>query len=140
MSEFVSILSAAERGDAQTAEQLLPLVYQELRKLAACKLAAEKPGQILQATALVHEAYLRLVDVEREPNWRGRDTFCCCRRAMPHSDRPSQTQCQRQGGGSRRRVELVEVEPAIKEPHLDLLALNERSELLEKRILVPRPW
>ena len=65
MSDVTQILSAIERGDAHAAEQLLPLVYDELRKLAARKLAQEKPGQTLQATALVHEAYLRLVDGDR---------------------------------------------------------------------------
>ena len=65
MTDVTRILSAIEQGDPQAAEQLLPLVYDELRKLAAQKLAQEKPGQTLQATALVHEAYLRLVDVER---------------------------------------------------------------------------
>jgi hypothetical protein len=65
MSEVTRILSAIEQGDAHAAEQLLPLVYDELRKLAAHKLAQEQPGQTLQATALVHEAYLRLVDVEQ---------------------------------------------------------------------------
>ena len=67
MSEVTRILSAIEQGDPQAAEQLLPLVYEELRKLAAQKLAQEKPGQTLQATALVHEAYVRLVDVEAPP-------------------------------------------------------------------------
>jgi hypothetical protein len=64
MSEVTSILSAIEQGDPHAAEQLLPLVYEELRKLAADRLAHEKPGQTLDATALVHEAYLRLVDIE----------------------------------------------------------------------------
>ena len=65
MSDVTRILSAIEQGDAKAAEQLLPLVYDELRRLAAQKMAQEKPGQTLQATALVHEAYIRLVDVER---------------------------------------------------------------------------
>jgi RNA polymerase sigma factor (TIGR02999 family) len=75
MSEVTRILSAIEQGDPHAAEQLLPLVYDELRRLAAQKLAQEKPGQTLQATALVHEAYLRLVDPDREKNWDSRGHF-----------------------------------------------------------------
>src|SRR6516162_8819928 len=71
MSEVTRILSAIEQGDPHAAEQLLPLVYDELRNLAAQKLAQEKPGQTLQATALVHEAYLRLVDVDHAQRWAG---------------------------------------------------------------------
>jgi len=75
MSEVTRILSAIEQGDPHAADQLLPLVYDELRRLAAQKLAQEKPGQTLQATALVHEAYLRLVDPDREKNWDSRGHF-----------------------------------------------------------------
>ena len=75
MSDVTRILSAIEQGDPHAAEQLLPLVYDELRKLAAQKLAQEKPGQTLQATALVHEAYLRLVDVEKAQHWDSRGHF-----------------------------------------------------------------
>jgi DNA-directed RNA polymerase specialized sigma24 family protein len=75
MDEVSRILSAIEQGDPQAAEQLLPLVYDELRKLAAAKLARETPGQTLQATALVHEAYLRLVGVEQAQHWNGRGHF-----------------------------------------------------------------
>jgi RNA polymerase sigma factor (TIGR02999 family) len=75
MSEVTRILSAIEQGDARAAEQLLPLVYDELRRLAAAQLAQEKPGQTLQATALVHEAYLRLVDVEQVQHWNSRGHF-----------------------------------------------------------------
>src|ERR1700694_4290453 len=75
MSEVTQILSAVEQGDKHAAEQLLPLVYEELRKLAAQKLAQEKPGQTLQATALVHEAYLRLVDVDKAQHWDSRGHF-----------------------------------------------------------------
>jgi RNA polymerase sigma factor (TIGR02999 family) len=75
MSDVTSILSQIESGDPQAAEQLLPLVYNELRKLAAAKLGQEKPGQTLQATALVHEAYLRLVDGERAKHWNSRGHF-----------------------------------------------------------------
>src|SRR5436190_6375049 len=75
MSEVTRILSAIEEGDPHAAEQLLPLVYDELRQLAAQRLAHEKPGQTLQATALVHEAYVRLVDVEKAPHWKSRGHF-----------------------------------------------------------------
>jgi RNA polymerase sigma factor (TIGR02999 family) len=75
MNEVTTILSALEKGDAHAAEQLLPLVYDELRKLAAQKIAQEKPGQTLQATALVHEAYLRLVDADDEQKWNSRGHF-----------------------------------------------------------------
>src|SRR5512138_2608709 len=75
MSEVTRILSAIEQGDPSAGEQLLPLVYDELRKLATQKLAQEKPGQTLQATALVHEAYLRLVDAEKAQHWDGRGHF-----------------------------------------------------------------
>ncbi len=75
MNDVTQVLSLIEQGDPQAAEQLLPLVYDELRKLAAQKLAQEKPGQTLQATALVHEAYLRLVDVEKAQEWNSRGHF-----------------------------------------------------------------
>jgi len=75
MSDVTRILSAIERGDPAAAEQLLPLVYDELRKLAADKMAQEKRGQTLQATALVHEAYLRLVDTEKVQQWNSRGHF-----------------------------------------------------------------
>src|SRR5947209_17636572 len=75
MTDVTRILSAIEQGDPQAAEQLLPLVYDELRKLAARKLAQEKPGQTLQATALVHEAYLRLVGADPEQPWNSRGHF-----------------------------------------------------------------
>src|SRR5262245_19507571 len=75
MSDVTHILSAIEGGDSNAAEQLLPLVYDELRTLAAQRLAQEKPGQTLQATALVHEAYLRLVDVEQAQSWNSRGHF-----------------------------------------------------------------
>src|SRR5947208_14839358 len=75
MSDVTRILSAIENGDPSAAEQLLPLVYDELRKLAAQRLAQEQPGQTLQATALVHDAYLRLVDVEQAQHWNSRGHF-----------------------------------------------------------------
>ena len=75
MSDVTQILSQIEQGDPSAAEQLLPLVYSELRKLAAQKMAQEKPGQTLQATALVHEAYIRLVDVDKAQHWNSRSHF-----------------------------------------------------------------
>jgi RNA polymerase sigma factor (TIGR02999 family) len=75
MTDVTRILSAMEQGDPSAAEQLLPLVYEELRKLAAPKMAQEKPGQTLQATALVHEAYIRLVDVDKAQHWDSRGHF-----------------------------------------------------------------
>src|SRR6266576_3341796 len=83
MSDVTHILSVIEQGDPSAAEQLLPLVYEELRQLAAQRLAQEKPGQTLQATALVHEAYLRLVDVEKAQHWDSRGHFfAACAEAM----------------------------------------------------------
>src|ERR1700731_4884664 len=101
MTQATQILSAIEEGDPHAAEQLLPLVYDELRKLAAHKLASEKPGQTLQATALVHEAYLRLVDVERVQQWDSRGHFFAAaaeamRRILVDNARGKQ--CQKRGG------------------------------------------
>ena len=94
MSDFTRILSQIESGDSSAAEQLLPLVYDELRKLAAAKLAQEKPGQTLQATALVHDAYLRLVNGEQPRQWHGRGHFFAAaaetmRRILIEKDRKS---------------------------------------------------
>src|SRR6188472_3874412 len=75
MSDVTRILSQIEQGDPQATEKLLPLVYDELRKLASVKLAQEKPGQTLQATALVHDAYIRMVDVEKAQHWNSRGHF-----------------------------------------------------------------
>jgi RNA polymerase sigma factor (TIGR02999 family) len=101
MSEVTQILSAIEQGDPSAAAQLLPLVYDELRKLAAQRLASEKPGQTLEATALVHEAYLRLVDVEQAQHWNSRGHFFAAaaeamRRILIESARRKQS--QRRGG------------------------------------------
>jgi RNA polymerase sigma factor (TIGR02999 family) len=106
MNDVTRILSAIEHGDPQAAEQLLPLVYAELRKLAARKLADEKPGQTLQATALVHEAYLRVVDVDQAKHWKSRGHFFAAaaeaiRRILV--DRARQKHSQRRGGGRVRR-------------------------------------
>jgi len=136
MSDVTHILSQVEQGDPKAAEKLLPLVYDELRKLAAVKLAQEKPGQTLQATALVHEAYLRLVGVgDREQSWDNRGHFFAA--AAEAMRRIPVDQARRKetikAGGQSQRVELSEVEPAIGGPTLDLLALDEAlQKLVEK--------
>jgi RNA polymerase sigma factor (TIGR02999 family) len=134
MSDVTRILSAIEQGDPHAAEQLLPLVYDELRKLAAAKLAQEKPGQTLQATALVHEAYLRLVGGEQSPDWDGRGHFFAAaaeamRRILIERARHKQT---RKAGGERCRLDLDDVAPALHEGNGDrLLALDEALRQLE---------
>src|SRR5437660_8256681 len=105
MSEVTRILSAIEHGDQQAAGQLLPLVYEELRQLAAAKLAEEKPGQTLQPTALVHEAYLRLVDAEQCKRWDSRGHFFAAaaeamRRILIDSAR--RKRAEKHGGGWQR--------------------------------------
>jgi RNA polymerase sigma factor (TIGR02999 family) len=111
MKEVTRILSAVEQGDPHAAEQLLPLVYDELRKLAAEKLAQEKPGQTLQATALVHEAYLRLVDTEKVQPWKSRGHFFAAaaeamRRILVENARRRNSAKR---GGGRQRVGLDEL-------------------------------
>jgi RNA polymerase sigma factor (TIGR02999 family) len=134
MSEVTRVLSAIEQGDPHAAEQLLPLVYDELRRLAAAKLAHETPGQTLQATALVHEAYLRLVDTEKVQQWNSRGHFFAAaaeamRRILIDQARRKATE---KAGGRRQRVDLAAIEPAIPGPQLDLLALDEALAQLEK--------
>lgn len=138
MSDVTMILSRIEHGNPEAAEQLLPIVYDELRKLAAARLANESPEQTLQATALVHEAYIRLVDVEQAQRWDSRGHFFAAaaeamRRILVESARrKSRT---RHGG----KVQRVELNPdLISPPNLgvDLLALDEalhRLELLDER-------
>src|SRR5262249_48082243 len=127
MSEVTRTLSAIERGDSSAAEQLLPLVYDELRRLAAQRLAAESAGQTLQATALVHEAYLRLVDVEQAQRWNSRGHFfAACAEAMRRILVESARKKKRQRhGGGRRRVDLQEAVSLADSPQEDLLALDE---------------
>jgi RNA polymerase sigma factor (TIGR02999 family) len=113
MSEVTHILSAIEAGDPHAAEQLLPLVYDELRKLAAQKLAHEKPGHTLEATALVHEAYLRLVGNEVGVNWNSRGHFITAaaeamRRILVDNARRKKTE---KHGGQRKRIDLSQFEP-----------------------------
>jgi RNA polymerase sigma factor (TIGR02999 family) len=113
MSDVTSILSAIEHGDPRASEQLFPLVYEELRKLAARKLAQERPGQTLQATALVHEAYLRLVGDGQPRDWNGRGHFIAAaaeamRRILVEHARRKKTAKR---GGRRRRIDLSRAEP-----------------------------
>jgi len=132
MHEVTRILSAIERGDPQAAEQLLPLVYDELRKLAAQRMREEKPGQTLQATALVHEAYLRLVDVEKAQHWNSRGHFFAAaaeamRRILLNRARDKG---RMKRGGHLRRIDLDKVELAADAPHEDLAAIDEAIERL----------
>jgi RNA polymerase sigma factor (TIGR02999 family) len=126
MSEVTRILSAMEQGDPHAAEQLLPLVYDELRQLAAQKLAQEKPGQTLQATALVHEAYVRLVGAGDDPHWDNRrHFFAAAAEAMRRIliDNARRKQSRKHGGGWQRQD--VDAEALVApEPNLDLLALD----------------
>jgi RNA polymerase sigma factor (TIGR02999 family) len=127
MREVTRILSAIEQRDPQAAEQLLPLVYQELRRLAAEKMAHERPGQTLQATALVHEAYLRLVDMEKVQHWRSRGHFFAAAAEAMRRILVEQARRKRslKGGGAFRRVEVAQAEAITNGPNLDLLALDE---------------
>jgi len=127
MSDVTRILSAIEQGDPQAADQLLPLVYNELRRLAAQKLAQEKPGQTLQATALVHEAYLRLVGAEREQRWESRGHFFAAaaeamRRILINRARDKK---RAKRSGDRRRVDLDRIEIALDTSDEQLIELDE---------------
>lgn len=127
MSEVTRILTAIEHGDPHGAEQLLPLVDDELRKLAAQKLAQEKPGQTLQATALVHEAYIRLVDTEKIRRWDSRGHFfAAAAEAMRRIliDNARRKQADKHGGGWQRH-DLLDVELAIDSTGDELFAVDE---------------
>jgi RNA polymerase sigma factor (TIGR02999 family) len=127
MSEVSRILTAIDQGDPQAASQLLPLVYEELRRLAARKLAHEKPGLTLDATALVHEAYLRLVGSDTQPKWDGRGHFFAA--AAESMRRILVERARRKGrlkhGGQRAREDLDVADPAAPEAADDILALDE---------------
>jgi RNA polymerase sigma factor (TIGR02999 family) len=130
MTEVTRVLSAIEGGDPHAAEQLLPLVYQELRQLAAQKLAHEASGQTLQATALVHEAYLRLVDTDQAQHWDGRGHFfAAAAEAMRRIlvERARRKRRLKHGGGFH-RINLAD-QPASEAPE-DLLALDDALTLL----------
>jgi RNA polymerase sigma factor (TIGR02999 family) len=135
MTEVTHILSAIEQGDPQAAEQLLPLVYDELRKLAAQKLAQEKPGQTLQATALVHEAYLRLVDTEQARRWDSRGHFFAAaaeamRRILVDETRRKHTLKR---GGMLARHDVSDARLVTSAGELDVLALDEALARLAAR-------
>jgi RNA polymerase sigma factor (TIGR02999 family) len=126
MSEVTRILSDIAQGDAQAAGQLLPLVYDELRKLAAARMAEEAPGNTLNATALVHEAYLRLVGPQDAPRWDSRGHFFAAaaeamRRILVDSARRKQRD---KHGGGRDRIDLDAAGPAAPDPRDDLVALD----------------
>lgn len=134
MSDVTRILSQIESGDPSTADQLLPLVYEELRKLAAAKLAQEKPGQTLQATALVHDAYLRLVGRDPSQQWHSRGHFFAAaaeamRRILVEVAR---RKCGPKAGGRHGKVELTDV-PELPNCDLDLVALSDALEALQAK-------
>jgi len=134
MSDVTRILSQIESGDPSAAEQLLPLVYDELRKLAAVRLAQEKPGQTLQATALVHDAYIRLVDVEKAQHWNSRGHFFgaaaeAMRRILVDAAREKQALRR---GGDLERLELPDLPITNECSPLDLLVLEDGLKRLEQ--------
>ena len=132
MSDVTRILSAIEQGDPHAAEQLLPLVYEELRKLAAARMAQEAPGQTLQATALVHEAYVRLVDAEKARTWDSRGHFFAA--AAEAMRRILVDQARRKArlkrGGEMNRVDLEDADLATHLPPDELLLLNDAIDRL----------
>ncbi len=133
MSDVTSILSQIESGDPAAAEKLLPLVYEELRKLAAVKLAQEQPGQTLQATALVHEAWLKLVDVEKAQHWNSRAHFFgaaaeSMRRILVDIARRKQ---RPKHGGERQRIDLDDIGNLTDHRAGELLSLHAALEKLE---------
>jgi RNA polymerase sigma factor (TIGR02999 family) len=134
MSEVTRLLQAIDQGDSQATAELLPIVYNELRKLAAQKLAHEKPGQTLQATALVHEAYVRLVDVEKVQQWDSRGHFFAAaaeamRRILVERARQKGTLKR---GGDGHRIDFEQLTLAVDDPSCDLLALDEALGELER--------
>lgn len=134
MTDVTRILADIEQGDPTAADQLLPLVYDELRKLAAARLAHEKPGQTLPATALVHEAYLRLVDVEKAQRWDSRGHFFAA--AAEAMRRILVDQARRKAsmkrGGDLARVDVPEIAQMSEDRQVDLIALNEALTTLEQ--------
>jgi len=132
MNDVTRVLDALARGDVWAAQDLLPLVYDELRRLAAEKMARERPGQTLQATALVHEAYVRLVDLDQVQHWNSRGHFfAAAAQAMRRIlvERARQKHSLKQGG-AHQRVNLEEAVSCVLEPADDLLALNEALDQL----------
>lgn len=133
MTDVTQILSQIENGDPSAAEQLLPLVYDELRKLAAARLANEKPGQTLQATALVHDAYIRLVDVDKAQHWDSRGHFFAAAAvAIRHILVEEARRKKRlKRGGDQHRLRLEDLQLAIDVRPDQLLALDEAISELE---------
>jgi RNA polymerase sigma factor (TIGR02999 family) len=134
MTGITRILSKIDQGDQQAAEQLLPLVYSELRKLAGRRLANEAPGQTLQPTALVHEAYIRLVDLEGDPCWNSRGHFFAAaaeamRRILIESARRKH---RKRHGGDLQRVEFTDSHWQLAVPADDFLVLNDALDRLEQ--------
>ena len=132
MADVTRILSQIEQGDPSAAEKLLPLVYDELRKLASAKMAQEKPGQTLQATALVHEAYLKLVDVNRAKKWDSRGHFFAAaaeamRRILIQQYRRKTAE---KHGGEIVRVELDDADVAESSPSFDIVSLSDAVDRL----------
>lgn len=134
MSDVTLILSQIEQGDPQAAEDLMPLVYDELRRLAASRMVGEKPGQTIQATALVHDAYIRLVNAEKAQHWNSRGHFFAAageamRRILVESARRKDAIKR---GGDMERVELSDIASPAADETLDLLALDDAIKQLEK--------
>jgi RNA polymerase sigma factor (TIGR02999 family) len=132
MSDVTQILSAIEQGDPSAADKLLPLIYEELRKLAAQKMALEHPGQTLQATALAHEAYIRLVDTEQAQHWNSRGHLFAAaaeamRRILVEQARHKRTA---KAGGEFQQISLSAIEPLLSKPGVDLLELNDALDKL----------
>jgi RNA polymerase sigma factor (TIGR02999 family) len=135
MADVTEVLVAVDQGDPRAAAELLPLIYDELRKLAAAKLGAEAPGQTLQATALVHEAYLRLVGSGQRQDWGGRGHFfAAAAEAMRRIlvDRARRKKAEKHGGG-RRRENLDETCAVGEPPSDDVLAVHQAVAELEAR-------
>jgi len=135
VGDVTRMLSEIESGDEDAAEKLLPLVYEELRRLAAAKMAGESPGHTLQPTALVHDAYVRMVDVAQAQNWNSRGHFFAAaaeamRRILVERARSKN---QKKCGGDRRRIELNENISIAAERPIDLLALDEALSEFESR-------
>jgi RNA polymerase sigma factor (TIGR02999 family) len=134
MADITQILSEIERGNSIATEELLPLLYDELRRLAAQKLASEKPGHTLQATALVHDVYLRLVNVEKAQHWDGRGHFFAAAAEAMRRILVDQARKKRalRRGGSAKRIALEEVQLAVISSDDDLLALESALRRLEE--------
>jgi RNA polymerase sigma factor (TIGR02999 family) len=133
VNDVTRIIEAAEAGDPSASGELLPIVYDELRRLAAQRLRHEGPGQTLQATALVHEAYLRLVNCEEAPHWKNRGHFFAAaaeamRRILLNRARDKK---RLKRGGDHRRIDLDQIQNSLETDDENLVALNEALEVLK---------